>query len=82
MQKEYPFLKNIFYLDLDKGIIGCYPQETIEALLTQATDEADKDLYRGILQDYIIREQLSNERMPYLVKYPPLEEQIETSKKL
>ena len=57
---DYPFLKNIFYIDVDKHIIEAQPREKIEALLRQTTSELDKDLYRGILVDYEIFENLKN----------------------
>lgn len=57
---DYPFLKNIFYIDVDKHIIEVQPREKIEALLRQTTSELDKDLYRGILVDYEIFENLKN----------------------
>lgn len=57
---DYPFLKNIFYIDVDKHIIDVQPREKIEALLRQTTSELDKDLYRGILVDYEIFENLKN----------------------
>ena len=57
---DYPFLRNIFYVDFDKHIIEAQPREKIEALLRQTTSELDKDLYRGILVDYEIFENLKN----------------------
>lgn len=55
---DYPFLKNIFYIDVDKHIIEVQPREKIEALLKKSSSELDKDLYRGILVDYEIFENL------------------------
>ena len=57
---DYPFLKNIFYIDVDKHIIEVQPREKIEALLKKSSSELDKDLYRGILVDYEIFENLKN----------------------
>ena len=57
---DYPFLKNIFYIDIDKHIIEAQPREKIEALLSQASSEFDKDLYREILVDYEILASLKN----------------------
>lgn len=51
---DYPFLRNIFYVDFDKHIIEAQPREKIEALLKKSSSELDKDLYRGILVDYEI----------------------------
>lgn len=51
---DYPFLRNIFYVDFDKHIIEAQPREKIEALLKRSSSELDKDLYRGILVDYEI----------------------------
>lgn len=57
---DYPFLKNIFYVDFDKQIIEPQSREKIATLLNEATNEADKDLYRGILVDYEIIANLTN----------------------
>lgn len=61
--RDYPFLRNIFYIDIDKQIIEPQPREKIEALLNKASSEADKDLYQGILVDYEIIENLKNPEM-------------------